>query len=575
MPIRYDPILLSVLGVEIEDRWRGSAVRGLWIDPDRREAWIAFEASASSGPEFLGFLLHPERGHVIRAATAPCLSSARGHPFRRLRLSAAGAPPDERRLIIEFAGGRGDSMDEGRPVFRVHVELMTNQWNAILTRGPEEQIEDAVWSRSGGGRVLRRGNRYEPPGGSRRWIDRDPSVDEWLALLRAVSREERRGALLRNAAWTSSLNVEWVLGQTDEDDAMVIRKRYLDLRDPEARGAWILEDRDDPQPYPLPVSREVSPCADILDAMQTCATRSGAWVEGNSPGSDAARLSSSGEPEPASDLEALQAALEKRLRRTRKMKSALERQAEGEDAANLRHIGHLLLARQAEIRRGAADVTIADFDGTPVRIELDPRLDAVRNADRYYERARRRERAARSLPARISTAAERIESLEEALAALRAGADRGELWNLVGGRHTPGGTRPRTDAPVPYRRFVSSSGLEIRVGRTARGNDDLTFRHSAPEDIWLHARQSPGAHVILRWGRKDQNPPRDDLLEAANLAAVHSEARHSSLVAVDWTRRKYVRKPRKAPPGAVVPDRVNTLFVKPDRSVTERLSRHD
>ena len=78
------------------------------------------------------------------------------------------------------------------------------------------------------------------------------------------------------------------------------------------------------------------------------------------------------------------------------------------------------------------------------------------------------------------------------------------------------------------------------------------------------ARPAAGAHVILRWGNREQNPPEADLRDAALAAADFSEARSSGLVAVDWTRRKYVRKPRKAAAGAVVPDRVKTLFVEPD-----------
>jgi predicted ribosome quality control (RQC) complex YloA/Tae2 family protein len=108
------------------------------------------------------------------------------------------------------------------------------------------------------------------------------------------------------------------------------------------------------------------------------------------------------------------------------------------------------------------------------------------------------------------------------------------------------------------------------VGRGARQNDDLTFHHSAPDDIWLHVREAPGAHVILRWGREG-NPPARDLEEAAVLAALGSDARHAGVVPVDWTRRKYVRKPRKAAPGAVIPGRVQTLFVEPDPGVEERL----
>src|SRR5690606_14866533 len=99
----------------------------------------------------------------------------------------------------------------------------------------------------------------------------------------------------------------------------------------------------------------------------------------------------------------------------------------------------------------------------------------------------------------------------------------------------------------PYRRYRTSGGLEVRVGRNRRANDELTFHHSSPTDVWLHAR------------------------EAAGLAALHSRARTSGTVAVDWTRRRYVRKPRKAPPGLVVPERVRTLFVEPDPAAEERL----
>ena len=123
---------------------------------------------------------------------------------------------------------------------------------------------------------------------------------------------------------------------------------------------------------------------------------------------------------------------------------------------------------------------------------------------------------------------------------------------------------------LPYRRYQSSGGLEIRVGRGPRDNDALTFRHTHPEDIWMHARGAAGAHVVLRWGKPDP-PPSRDLAEAAVLAALHSGARGAGVVPVDWTWRKYVRKPRKAPPGSVVPSRTTTLFVEPDPALPERL----
>jgi predicted ribosome quality control (RQC) complex YloA/Tae2 family protein len=261
-----------------------------------------------------------------------------------------------------------------------------------------------------------------------------------------------------------------------------------------------------------------------------------------------------------------------------KRRAALERQLEGESADHLREIGNILLARKHEVPRGSARVCLTGFDGLPVEVTLDPRLDVVRNADRFYDHARRRERAARAIPGRVKRTNDRIARLERALEALATSGPTDDLWELVGGRPEGAGSRrPSRGAiqPLPYRRYRSSGGYEIRVGRSSRGNDALTFRHSAPDDIWLHARQAAGAHVILRWEKRDQNPPLADLTEAAVLAALHSEARHSGVVPVDWTRRKYVRKPRKAAPGAVAPERVATLFVEPDPAVAARLSPNE
>ncbi|MFV1988576.1 MAG: NFACT RNA binding domain-containing protein, partial [Gemmatimonadota bacterium] len=171
----------------------------------------------------------------------------------------------------------------------------------------------------------------------------------------------------------------------------------------------------------------------------------------------------------------------------------------------------------------------------------------------------------------------RHSTFSDALARLERDGPSEELWRLVGGRPGAKGKKRRAsrgaaqEERLPYTRLKSSGGLEIRVGRGPRDNDALTFRHSAPDDIWLHASQASGAHVVLRWGRRDENPPQRDLLEAAVAAAVHSGSRHSGAVAVSWTRRKYVRKPRKSPPGTVSPDRVQTLVVEPDEDLVRSL----
>jgi predicted ribosome quality control (RQC) complex YloA/Tae2 family protein len=209
-------------------------------------------------------------------------------------------------------------------------------------------------------------------------------------------------------------------------------------------------------------------------------------------------------------------------------------------------------------------VRLQDWSGALVEVELDPTLSPTENADRWYEAARKRERADARIPGLLAGARAELEKWRRALEAAEGGAVPGWAAEAVAAGGAGGG---RGDSEsLPYRVYLTSGGLEVRVGRSARHNDELTFHHSAPGDIWLHARSVPGSHVILRWRFQDA-PPARDLLEAATLAALYSKARSSALVPVDWTRRKHVRKPRGAAPGAVIPQQVKTLFVEPDEKV--------
>ena len=173
-------------------------------------------------------------------------------------------------------------------------------------------------------------------------------------------------------------------------------------------------------------------------------------------------------------------------------------------------------------------------------------------SDELHARASAMERALASLPARI--------------AAVRDAAPDAPRTRA---------TKMRSRAPgaaKPYREYRSSGGLDIWVGRGAASNDELTFHASAPDDVWMHARESAGAHVILRW-TADSPPPKADLIEAAALAAWHSKSRGSTIVPVDWTRRKHVRKPRGAPPGAVTVERTKSIAARPSAALEKKLRK--
>tara|TARA_Y100001970_G_scaffold293865_1_gene444060 strand:- start:11255 stop:12448 length:1194 start_codon:yes stop_codon:yes gene_type:complete len=377
------------------------------------------------------------------------------------------------------------------------------------------------------------------------------SESEWNGLLAHVPPTERQAELLSNVAWTSRLNADACL--SGDSLSSGLKTWRLLANSDHGLGAVLLETDHGLQPYPMPLPGVSSRSSEsLLAAIAECASLASGATE--------ATLSIG--PELLERLEEAIAYVERRI-------VQLTAQYDNrEDPGELRSRGDILLARYLEISPGSSSAKVHDFEGNIVELELDPKLKPYENASRYYDRASRSERAARRLPGLIESAHADMVVLQTLLKHAYDGTAQVEkIWAALPA--SPARQRRGSQSPTePYRTFLSSGGLEIRVGRGARHNDDLTFRHSAPNDIWLHARHSTGAHVILRW-QGIGAPPERDLQEAASLAALHSKARTSKIVPVDWTLRKYVRKPRGSAAGSVVPDRVRTLFVTPDSELVE------
>ncbi len=551
--MRWDPLIAAALARELENRFQRARLRALYLNGDDRRVLLFFREMT------LALELHPTAGWLTRLPAAEPLDEAR--PLAA-RLVGVRDLPDESALVFSLQRVRG--RDEG---VELVAEWIGNRWNAAVVGYRSRVIRHVLVSREERARSLTVGATYHPPPSTgREGADvlgaetESPGLgrERWREILaRAGSDpEERRRTLLRTVAYTSSLNVDALL---DADGW----ERWRRLVDPSRWGAWLVDTPRGLQPYPLPLddasSGEARPAASLLEAMAE------------------AREAATDEPARLLLLPGgLMDRARNRLQRAEGKARGMQRQLDkARDPEPIRALGDLILARYAEIPQGAECASLTDFQGEPVEVELDPTLPPHENAARYYDEAARIERARAELPSRIREARKEAARWQALVEGLETGeTDPDEAARLLG-PETGGRPGAGTDEPpLPYRRFRSSGGLEIRVGRGARKNDDLTFRHSSPDDIWLHARQAAGAHVILRWNR-DDNPPRRDLLEAATLAALNSEARHSGSVPVDWTRRKYVRKPRKAPPGAVTPDRIETLFVEPDPQVAERLRPDD
>ena len=118
------------------------------------------------------------------------------------------------------------------------------------------------------------------------------------------------------------------------------------------------------------------------------------------------------------------------------------------------------------------------------------------------------------------------------------------------------------DSKSKSRNFTSSEGFEILVGKGAKDNDHLTFRVAKSNDLWLHAADYPGSHVVVKSRNREEIPPKT-LVEAAQLAAFYSQAREESKVAVNYTLRKFVHKPKGAVAGLVNLASFKTFLVEP------------
>jgi predicted ribosome quality control (RQC) complex YloA/Tae2 family protein len=272
------------------------------------------------------------------------------------------------------------------------------------------------------------------------------------------------------------------------------------------------------------------------------------------------------------------AALERALKTARLQLQEAEGHLEGVgEAEQLRIKGELLAAQGGTVRRGAAHADLPNWydpEGKTLRVDLDPELGPRENADRYFHRYRRATASAEAALERIPVLSRREEELagkadearladeEELQSLLRWTKEEGLLREHAGGS-LPSSKAPEREFPAGVRiRRLPVRGWEILYGENATSNDFLTTRVAKPGDLWLHARAVTGTHVVVRGVNSLDRLPPEVLREAARVAALHSDAKHSSIVPVDYAFRRYVRKPRGSAPGRVTYTHEKTIHVE-------------
>jgi predicted ribosome quality control (RQC) complex YloA/Tae2 family protein len=498
----------------------------------------------SADPQNPRVLLVPERQRRGVETATPLLQLMRKW-VRGAHLIDVTQPPWERILTLHFDGRVGSC--------RLVIEAIGRYANVILV-GPDDRVLEAVK------RVGPDQNRYRvtlpnhpyqppPPPPNRRpptavtpagWRAEFASVDGDTPLRRLLVR--RVFAVSPTAAREIAARVA---GDPEAPaaaaDAAAVAAAIADLFSPLDDGSWApnvaLDETGDVvafAPYEPRQFDRVSPAPSISVAMAR-------YFE--------ARL-------PSDPYAAARRRVKERIDAVRgRIDHALEQlESQRVDPARidtLREAGELLLTYQHRVSPGDSEVTLPDYEGQPRAIELDPRLTPVENAQRYFVRYEKAQRASRKVPARIATHKVDRLYLEQLATDLALAETRPEIDAVRQALADAGwGPKPRQRAGRPSgpRRF-DLDGFTVLVGRNARQNDAVTFEHAGPHDLWLHVRGLPGAHVVILRGK--QAVPEETIRRAAALAAYYSLARKEGLVLVNVTERRFVRRAPGDRPGLV------------------------
>lgn len=264
----------------------------------------------------------------------------------------------------------------------------------------------------------------------------------------------------------------------------------------------------------------------------------------------------------------------KNEKKIEKLESTLQ---EARDADLFRLYGELITANMHQMKRGDTQlVTVNWYDeaGGTITIPLDPLKTPSENLQSYYKRYNKAKNSMQVVGEQIEQAQAEIQYLDGLLVQLShatlkdAEEIREELveQGYVRDRKKRG-PRKKKEVRPELEAYRSSDGADILVGKNNKQNEYLTNKLAAPYETWLHTKDIPGSHVVIR----SREVSEQTLLEAANLAAYFSRAQQGSQVPVDYTLIKHVKKPSGAKPGYVIYEQQRTLYVTPDAALIHQL----
>jgi predicted ribosome quality control (RQC) complex YloA/Tae2 family protein len=224
-------------------------------------------------------------------------------------------------------------------------------------------------------------------------------------------------------------------------------------------------------------------------------------------------------------------------------------------------LADIIMANMHQIPAHSKSVELFNFyTDSMITILLKEQLSPQKNAENLYRKSKNQQIEINQLKKAIEHKDKELLHISKEIEEIKAAEDVKSIKKLS--KKNKPASYNQVEVRVPYKRF-ETNGFVILVGKGARENDELTLKYAKKEDLWLHAKDVTGSHVVLKH-QSNKNFPMEVIEKAAQLAAYYSKRKTDSLVPVITTQKKYVRKPKGLPPGKVHIDKEETILVSPD-----------
>ncbi|MDF5739971.1 MULTISPECIES: Rqc2 family fibronectin-binding protein [unclassified Nostoc] len=560
-----------------------SEIRANWL-PSRLEQvyqrdryTIAMALRTLKQRDWLEICWHPQATHICIGDPPPrspdtfTFSQQLIHQLGGLALVAIEAiAPWERVIDLQFARRPGESA-----LYHVYAEIMGKYSNVILTDASNIIITAAhqVSQQQSSVRPIQTGQPYETPPkltgtvpslseSQERWQERVSLVPGAIKRQLLKSYSGLSAALLELMLLEANIAPETSTDSLNPDDWQRLFERWQEwlqaLDDSKFQPAWT---KDGYTVMGWGAVENVKDIQELLNRYYTDQINQQLFSQLRH------QLS-----------QKLNNILTKLRNKAQTFKTRLQQSDQADES---RQKADLLMAHLQNWEPGMKEIILADFDtNLPVAIALQPDKNAVQNAQSLYKQHQKLKRARAAVEPLLLSVQTEIEYLEQVEAAIvqidnyQTAEDLRALEEireeLIGQKYLEDPEYRKSNAneapSTNFHRYLTPGGFEVLIGRNNRQNDQLTFRVAGDYDLWFHAQEIPGSHVLLRL-EPGAVAEEADLQFVANLAAYYSRARQSDQVPVVYTQPKHVYKPKGAKPGIAIYKQESILWGKPQLTI--------